>query len=111
MMTIYLKDGSTEYITNDNTMREEFGDMLDDKLGKDAREMYEDIIYHVEHPMGETGAYDDYEAIADDYYCALTDAYNSLGELIDRIGNAKRLDRTQLVASLKSIISEIGQRI
>lgn len=111
MMTIYLKDGSTEYITNDNTMREEFGDMLDDKLGKDAREIYEDIIYHVEHPMGEPGTYDDYEAIADDYYGALTDACNSLGELIDRIGNAKRLDRTQLVASLKSIISEIGQHI
>lgn len=111
MMTMYLKDGSTEYITNDNTMREEFGDMLDDKLGKDAREMYEDIIYYVQHPMGEPTAGDNYEAIADDYYGALTDAYNSLGELIDRIDNAKRLDRTQMVASLKSIISEIGQHI
>lgn len=111
MMTIYLKDGSTEYITNDNTMREEFGDMLDDKLGKDAREMYEDIIYYVQHPMGELADGDNYEAIADDYYGVLTDVCNSLGELIDRIGNAKRLDRTQLVASLKSIVSEIGQHV
>ena len=106
MMTMHLKDGSTEYITNDNTMCEEFGDMLDDKLGRDAREMYEDIIYHVQHPIG-----DNYEAIADDYYGALMDAYNSLGELIDRIGNAKRLDKTQLVASLKSIAFEIGQYV
>ena len=106
MITMYLKDGSTEYITNDNTMCEEFGDMLDDKLGRDAREMYEDIIYYVQHPMG-----DNYEAIADDYYGALTDAYNSLGELIDRINNAKRLDKTQLVTSLKSIAFEIGQYV
>lgn len=111
MMTIYLKDGSTEYITNDDTMSEEFGDILDDKLGKDAREMYEDIIYYAQHPMGEPECCDDYEAIADDYRGALVDAYNSLGELIDRIDNAKRLDRTQLVASLKSIISEIGQHV
>lgn len=111
MITMYLKDGSTEYITNDDAMKEEFGDMLDDKLGKDAREMYEDIIYHIEHPMGKPGTYDDYEAIANDYYGALVDAYNSLGELIDRIDNAKRLDRTQLVASLKFITSEIGQHV
>lgn len=111
MMTIYLKDGSTEYITNDDTINEEFGDILDDKLGKDAREMYEDIIYYAQHPMGEPECCDDYEAIADDYRGALVDAYNNLGELIDRIGNAKRLDRTQLVASLKSIISEIGQHV
>ena len=111
MMTMYLKDGSTEYITNDDTMCEEFGDMLDDKLGKDAQEMYEDIIYHVQHPMGEPELCDDYEAIADDYRGALVDAYNNLGELIDRITNAKRLDRTQMVASLKSIASEIGQYV
>ena len=106
MKTMYLKDGSTEYITNDNTMCEEFGDMLDDKLGRDAREMYEDIIYYVQHPMG-----DNYEAIADDYYGDLMDTYNSLDELIGRINNAKRLDKTQLVASLKSIVFEIGQHV
>ena len=111
MITMYLKGGSTEYITNDNTMCEEFGDMLDDKLGRDAREMYEDIIYYVQHPMGEPTAGDNYEAIADDYYGALMDTYNSLGELIDRIDNAKRLDKTQLVASLKSIAFEIGQYV
>ena len=109
MMTMYLKDGSTEYITNDDTMCEEFGDILDDKLGKDVREMYEDIIYNVQHPMGELAADDNYEAIADDYYCVLTDICNSLGELIDRISNAKRLNKTQLVASLKSIVSRINR--
>lgn len=108
MMTMYLKDGSTEYITNDNTMCEEFGDILDDKLGRDAREMYEDIIYDIQHPMPMG---DNYEAIADDYYGALMDAYNSLDELIGRINNAKRLDKTQLVASLKSIAFEIGQHV
>lgn len=111
MITMYLKDGSTEYITNDDTACEEFGDMLDDKLGRDAREMYEDIIYDIQHPLGEPTAGVNYEVTAYDYHCALMDAYNSLGELIDRIGNAKRLDKTQLVASLKSITFEIGQHV
>ena len=79
MKTMYLKDGSTEYITNDNTMCEEFGDMLDDKLGRDAREMYEDIIYYVQHPMG-----DNYEAIADDYYGALMAELTTLNDWIKR---------------------------
>ena len=39
------------------------------------------------------------------------DTYNSLDELIDRINNTKRLDKTQLVASLKSIAFEIGQYV
>lgn len=111
MMTMYLKDGSTEYITNDNTMQEEFGEMLDNKLGHDAMEMYEDIIYHIQHPTGEPELCDDYEAIADDYRGALVDAYNSLGELIDRISNAKRLNKADLIASLKLIGSEIGQYV
>lgn len=71
--TLYLNDGSTEYIFAGMTEEDVLKKIIYERLGKDCEELYDEVIaeYRSTDP-------EDYERIADGYHNTLVDVMNEL---------------------------------
>lgn len=88
-LTLYLEDGSTEYIFAGETEQDKLQKIIREHLGRDCEELYEEIIAEL---GGEDG--DDYEKIADGFRAMAVDAMNTLHEVLMQ----PRLNRKRLEA-------------
>lgn len=87
--TLYLEDGSTEYIFAGETEQDKLQKIIREHLGRDCEELYEEIIAEL---GGEDG--DDYEKISDGFRAMAVDAMNALHEVLMQ----PRLNRKRLEA-------------
>lgn len=87
--TLYLEDGSTEYIFAGETEQDKLQKIIREHLGLDCEELYEEIIAEL---SGEDG--DNYEKIADGFRAMAVDAMNALHEVLMQ----PRLNRKRLEA-------------
>lgn len=71
--TLYLNDGSTEYVFAGMTEENVLKKIIYERLGKDCEELYDEVIaeYRSTDP-------EDYERIADGYHNTLVDVLNEL---------------------------------
>ena len=71
--TLYLNDGSTEYVLAGMTEEDVLKKIIYERLGKDCEELYDEVIaeYRSTDP-------EDYERIADGYHNTLVDVLNEL---------------------------------
>ena len=86
--TLYLENGSTEYIFAGETEADKLQQIIRENLGRDCEELYTEIISELKGMDGE-----DYERIADGYRGMAVDAMNGLHEaLMQPKLNRKRLE-------------------
>ena len=86
--TLYLENGSTEYIFAGETEVDKLQQIIRENLGLDCEELYTEIISELKGMDGE-----DYESIADGYRGMAVDAMNGLHEaLMQPRLNRKRLE-------------------
>ena len=70
--TLYLNDGSTEVVIGDQ--EEVLGRIIEERLGRDCKELFDDIKQEwIEEPW-DTNGREDYERIAD-YFRAIAECY------------------------------------
>ena len=90
--TLYLNDGSTEVVIGDQ--EEVLGRIIEELLGRDCKELFDDIKQEwIEEPW-DTNGREDYERIADDSRAIAVSAMNALHEVIMQ----PRLSRKRLEA-------------
>lgn len=90
--TLYLNDGSTEVVIGDQ--EEVLGRIIEERLGRDCKELFDDIKQEwIEEPW-DTNGREDYERIADDFRAIAVSAMNALHEVIMQ----PRLSRKRLEA-------------
>lgn len=90
--TLYLNDGSTEVVIGDQ--EEVLGRIIEERLGRDCKELFDDIKQEwIEEPW-DTNGREDYERIADDFRDIAVSAMNALQEVIMQ----PRLSRKRLKA-------------
>lgn len=78
--TLYLNDGSTEVVIGDQ--EEVLGRIIEERLGRDCKELFDDIKQEwIEEPW-DTNGREDYERIADDFRTIAVSAMNALHEVI-----------------------------
>ena len=87
--TLYMNDGSTEYVFAGMTEEDVLRKIIYERLGKDCEELCEEVIaeYRFTDP-------EDYERIADGYHNTLMDVANELEAALAR----PRLNRKRLEA-------------
>lgn len=85
--TLYLNNGSTEYIFAGETEQDKLQEIIREHLGRDCEELYEEVI----DELKDTDP-DEYEKIADGYHNLLVDTLNSLAEALAK----PRLDRKKI---------------
>lgn len=87
--TLYLENGSTEYIFAGETEADKLQKIIRENLGRDCEELFEEIIaeYKTANP-------DEYKKIADGYHGMLMDTMNGLEEALAK----PRLDRKRVEA-------------
>lgn len=71
--TLYLENGSTEYIFAGETEADKLQQIIHENLGRDCEELYEEVLAE---RRGENG--DNYEKIADGYRGMAVDTMNDL---------------------------------
>lgn len=78
--TLYLNDGSTEIVIGDQ--EEVLGRIIEERLGRDCKELFDDIKEEwIEEPW-DTNGKEDYERIADGFRAIAVSAMNALHEVI-----------------------------
>ena len=87
--TLYLENGSTEYIFARETEADKLQKIIRENLGRDCEELFEEIIAEYK-----TADPDEYEKIADGYHGMLMDTMNGLEEALAK----PRLDRKRVEA-------------
>lgn len=75
--SLYLEDGSTEYIFVGETAQDKLQKIIRERLGRDCEELYEEIIADLRDEDG-----DDYERIADGFRTMAVNAMNALHEVL-----------------------------
>lgn len=117
MITVILKDGTKADIHDTHHLI----DTLRNLLGHDMADLVESTIENSETRVEATKLQhklenfyknnDNWERVADGYSGALTSLYNDLGELKTELETTKRLNRTSLISSVKSLIVDIGNYV
>lgn len=87
--TLYLENGSTEYIFAGETEQDKLQKIIREHLGRDCEELYEEVIAELKDTDPE-----DYERTACGYRVMLVDTMNSLHEVLTQ----PRLSRKRLEA-------------
>lgn len=87
--TLYIENGSTEYIFSGETEADKLQQIIRENLGRDCEELFTEIISELKGMDGE-----DYERIADGYRGMAVDAMNGLHEVLMQ----PRLNRKRLKA-------------
>lgn len=96
--TLYMNDGSTEYVFAGMTEEDVLRKIIYERLGKDCEELYEEVIadYRCTDP-------EDYERIADGYYNKLVDVRNELEAALAQ----PRLNRKQIERICSNLRREV----
>lgn len=90
--TLYLNDGSTEVVIGDQ--EEVLGRIIEERLGRDCKELFDDIKDEwIEEPW-DTNGKEDYERIADGYYQMLQNALENLDTAL-KFFSQSRLNRKE----------------
>lgn len=89
--TLYLEDGSTEYIFLEGTEQEVLQRIIRECLGRDCEELFEEIIEEIR--MGQDSA-EDWERTSGGFRGMAVDAMNDLHEVLMQ----PRLSRKRLEA-------------
>lgn len=92
--TLYLENGSTEYIFAGETKADKLQQIISENLGRDCEELYEEVLAEL---RGKNG--DDYEKVADGYRGLAIDAMNDLHEVLMQ----PRLNRKRLEAIYENL--------
>lgn len=87
--TLYLENGSPEYIFAGETEQDKLQKIIREHLGRDCEELYEEVIAELKDTDPK-----DYERVADSYHGMLMDTMNSLEEALAK----PRLDRKRVEA-------------
>ena len=95
--TLYLNDGSTEYVFAGMTEEDVLKKIIFERLGRDCEELYDEVIaeYRSTDP-------EDYERIADGYLSMLRNTIEELDAALTLFDNP-RLDRKKLQKQLQAI--------
>lgn len=100
--TIYFLDGTRELLLADDNERTELGRIIQERLGKDAAELYEEII-------GTNIALEDelksYESSCEDYHTQLADVHEALQNILKLTG---KLNCEKVNQSIRSLIQSIN---
>lgn len=96
--TLYLNDGSTEYVFAGMTEEDVLKKIIYERLGKDCEELYDEVIaeYRSTDP-------EDYERIADGYHNTLVDVLNELEAALAK----PRLNRKEVERICNNLIKNI----
>lgn len=96
--TLYMNDGSTEYVFAGMTEEDVLRKIIYERLGKDCEELYEEVIaeYRSTDP-------EDYERIADGYHSTLMDIANELEAALAR----PRLNRKEVERICSNLRREV----
>lgn len=96
--TLYMNDGSTEYVFAGMTEEDVLRKIIYERLGKDCEELYEEVIaeYRFTDP-------EDYERIADGYHNTLMDVANELEAALAR----PRLNRKEVERICSNLRREV----
>lgn len=94
--TLYLNDGSTEVVIGDQ----------EEVLGRDCKELFDDIKYEwIEEPW-DTNDKEDYERIADGYYQMLQNVLENLNTALTFFKQS-RLNRKELQKCLQEARNDL----
>lgn len=96
--TLYLNDGSTEYVFAGMTEEDVLKKIIYERLGKDCEELFEEVL--AENRQDENG--DDWEQVADGYLDMLRDAEQELTAAL-YLFDEPRLNKKELQAQLQAI--------
>lgn len=96
--TLYLNDGSTEYVFAGMTEEDVLKKIIYERLGKDCEELYDEVIaeYRSTDP-------EDYERIADGYHNTLMDVLNELEAALAK----PRLNRKEVERICSNLRKEV----
>lgn len=96
--TLYLNDGSTEYVFAGMTEEDVLKKIIYERLGKDCEELYDEVIaeYRSTDP-------EDYERIADGYHNTLVDVLNELEAALAK----PRLNRKEVERICSNLRKEV----
>ena len=96
--TLYLNDGSTEYVFAGMTEEDVLKKIIYERLGKDCEELYDEVIaeYRSTDP-------EDYERIADGYHNTLVDVLNELEAALAK----PRLNRNEVERICSNLRREV----
>lgn len=102
--TLYLNDGSTEVVIGDQ--EEVLGRIIEERLGRDCKELFDDIKDEwIEEPW-DTNGKEDYERIADRYYQMLQNALENLDTAL-KFFSQSRLNRKELQKCLQEARNDL----
>lgn len=96
--TLYLNDGSTEYIFAGMTEEDVLQKIIYERLGRDCEELYKEVL--TEARQNEDG--EDWEKIADGYLSMLRNTVEELDAALTLFDNS-RLNRAKLHKQLQAI--------
>lgn len=92
--TLYLENGSTEYIFAGETEADKLQQIIHENLGRDCEELYEEVLAEL---RGENG--DNHEKVADGYRGMAVNTMNDLHEVLMQ----PRLNRKRLEAIYENL--------
>lgn len=99
--TLYLNDGSTEYIFAGITREDVLQKIIYERLGRDCEELYKEVLTEArQNEDGEDG--EDWEKIADGYLSMLWNTVEELDAALTLFDNP-RLNRVKLHKQLQAI--------
>lgn len=96
--TLYLNDGSTDYVFAGMTEEDVLRKIIYERLGRDCEELYDEVILEYRSTDPE-----DYERIAYGYYNALQDVKNELQAALAK----PRLNRKEVERICNNLIKNI----
>lgn len=91
--TIYLNDGSVEYIFSEGDKKKVLGRLIHNRIGFDAMKLFYSMLDDYEYIISDKNSeLYDRELVVDDYRSELVDTMHALDEVL----SAKRIDREKL---------------
>lgn len=83
--------------------REDLREIIDNDMGMEVAQLYDDVIRDLEEEYSEESTGDDYEAIADGLHNKLVDFMNELEEIL----SAQRINRNRLEKLREKVNAEL----
>lgn len=102
--TLYLNDGSVEYIFAGMTEKDVLRKIIYERLGRDCEELFDEVTT----PEEMTG--DDYEKIADGYRTMLQDDLEAFKDALAML-DKPRLDKKNMRYHLQACIEELQKNL
>ena len=107
--TVYLSDGSTEYVFGDPV--DNFERILREKLGEDAARYFRAILAGSKETIEDLKTQvRDFERSADGYLSMCRDARDGFGELLT-LCDSPRLDKKRLIALIREYYSQLHKNL